>query len=332
MKANLEKFAFLFVLISIALLGMRGRGSTVSLGDQSDDISPVHAVTVVAETVLPEAKSSPITASVGMRERQAMGAADVFAAKASPAELKIKAEIAMIADLETGHVYFDKNSDRRWPIASISKLFTAEFALDQMSPDKRITITEQDEVTGGDLTRGLQASEQYTLDDLVRAMLVFSSNEAAEAMAKSFGRDEFLRGLNLLVENWGMTETHLADPTGLSSANQSTGKDLIVAAQEIYRMHPEIFEATRRPSVILVELNSGQAKAFANINAFAGQADFLGGKTGFTNDASGNLLSLFSYEKRPIFVLVMGSSDRFSETEKLISWFRKNYVLANPNP
>jgi len=73
---------------------------------------------------------------------------------------------------------------------------------------------------------------------------------------------------------------------------------------------------------------SSRPVAFSNINHFAGQADFLGGKTGYTDDAGGNLLSLFSYQKRPVLVLVMGASDRFGETRRLLQWFKNSYNLG----
>ena len=330
MKASLEKFVFLFVLMGIALLGLHKEDGRVFWGGEPASASPVQTAAVMTETVMPEAKSLPLAASTPIREKNTANLSPVFIKKLELPQPKIKAEVALLADLETGQVYYDKNSERRWPMASISKLLSAEFALDQIPADKRITITEQEfEITGGDLARGLRVSEQYTLEDLVHAMLIFSSNEAAEAIANSFGRDEFIKGLNLLAANWGMSETHLADPTGLSAANQSTARDLMIATQEIYQLRPEVLETTRQPNAILVELNSGKAQTFTNINSFAGDADFLGGKTGFTNDANGNLLSLFSFEKRPILVVVMGTPDRFGETQKLMDWFKKSHNLNN---
>ncbi|HEY4525888.1 MAG TPA: serine hydrolase [Candidatus Paceibacterota bacterium] len=330
MRTNLEKFIFIFVLMGIAFLGLHKDGGYGFWGGESASASPAQTLTTVAETVMPEARSTPGAANTPIRKDNIGSAQNVFVKKLDLPPPKVKAEIALVADLETGQIYYDKNSAKRWPMASISKLLSAEFALDQMQPDKRITITEQEfQITGGDLAKGLKVGEQYTLDDLIHAMLVFSSNEAAEAIASSFGRDDFIKGLNLLADNWGMADTYLSDPTGLAAANQSTARDLMISAQEIYRLRPEIFEMTRRPNIVLVELNSGKAQTFTNINTFAGVADFLGGKTGFTNEANGNLLSLFSFEKKPILVVVMGTPDRFGETRKFMDWFKKSYAIAN---
>jgi D-alanyl-D-alanine carboxypeptidase len=51
----------------------------------------------------------------------------------------------------------------------------------------------------------------------------------------------------------------------------------------------------------------------------------MGGKTGYTDEASGNLVSIFSYGRRAVMVIVLGTSDRFGETEKLITWFKNAF-------
>jgi D-alanyl-D-alanine carboxypeptidase len=64
-----------------------------------------------------------------------------------------------------------------------------------------------------------------------------------------------------------------------------------------------------------------------SINDFAGNADFIGGKTGYTDQADGNLLSIFEYGGRPIFIMVLGINDgvRFNATQQLYDWFKTNF-------
>lgn len=327
----MEKFVLIFFLIGIAFLGADKKTDQVVLGREFADASSVKEVAAVSEAILPEARSMPVAAENITGPGSASEPADVFIKQKDVPEPKLKVEAALVADLETGKFYFEKNSSLRWPIASITKIFSAELAMDQMPLDRRIDLSGGKLTVsgGGDISKeSAKISEQYSLEDLIHAMLIFSSNDAAEAIAQSYGRSDFIQGLNLLAENWGLSDTHFSDPTGLSAGNQSTPKDLLAATREIRKRRPEIFETTRKQQIFLVELNSGKTQAFGNINEFAGKPDFLGGKTGFTNEANGNLLSLFEYGKRPVLVLVLGTGDRFGETKKLIDWFEKSYAPA----
>jgi D-alanyl-D-alanine carboxypeptidase len=124
-----------------------------------------------------------------------------------------------------------------------------------------------------------------------------------------------------------MNDTHYDDPSGLSAGNESTPSDLLKLAQKIYTDYPQVLAITRNPEVTITELNTGKNVAVKSINNFAGRPDFIGGKTGYTDEASGNLLSIFRYEDRPVLVIVMGTSDdqRFNNTLALYDWFTANF-------
>lgn len=241
---------------------------------------------------------------------------------------RVAAEIAMVADLLTGETYFEKNSGRRWPIASITKLVAAAHATRTMPFDEKVTITEGD-VSAEDTTavRSIHAGETYAVRDLVSAMLVVSSNEAAEAIARVKGREAFLAGMNELVRSWGMYETYIADPAGLSPATQSTAEDLRIMAAKIYEEYADLYRITSSKKLAIAESGTRRRQMLANINAFAGDRGFVGGKTGYIDEAGSNLLSVFLHEKRPIFVLVLGAEDRFAASADLINWFRSSFTL-----
>jgi D-alanyl-D-alanine endopeptidase (penicillin-binding protein 7) len=239
----------------------------------------------------------------------------------------VAARAVLVADLETGETYVSHNPELRWPIASLTKLITAAEALREISLSTTITLGDAMIAHIGDTAlTGLTVGEAYRANDLVAAMMVFSSNEAAEALASFAGRDGFIQGMNQMVNGWGLTHTYFDDPTGLSAANQSTPRDLQAAVLHLYREYPEVFALTRKTSVVLAEQNSGTRVFYPTINEFAGRSDFLGGKTGFTDEAGGNLISLFAYENRPIIIVVLGSDDRFGATEALRSWFTRTYT------
>lgn len=236
----------------------------------------------------------------------------------------IAAQTALLADLESGEAYFELSPDRRWPVASVTKLMTAAVVFGRMNEDEVITLLEKDFPLASN-SNGVKAGERYRAGDLLAAMLVYSSNEAAEALSNAYGRELFMKSMNEKAKELGLRDTFFGDPTGLSATNQSTASNLRALLSYLYEYKQEILRITRRPSVTLTEAQSGASHTFSNINLFAGQVGFLGGKTGYTDEANGNLVSVFSHEARPIAVIVLGTSDRFGDTSRLITWFRNAY-------
>lgn len=237
---------------------------------------------------------------------------------------EVKAAAALVADIINGEKFFELHPEKRWPIASISKLISAAVVSKNFPMHESITMTQEDFFSGL-LENGLKGGDKYSIKDLLEAMLIKSSNNAAEALARFIGRNQFVAAMNKLATEWDLEETHLDDPTGLSSANQSTIWDLFLIAKKTYEGHIEIFRITQKELSIITELNSQKKVIINNINLFAGKDYFLGGKTGYTDEAGGNLLSVFSYKDKPVVIIVLGTDNRFGETEKLFEWFRRSY-------
>lgn len=233
---------------------------------------------------------------------------------------------AAIADIETGSILWSLNPDMRWPLASITKLMSAVVVSRNMPLNQSTTMAIAD--FPDDSSNDMKPGDNFTIGDLRSAMLVESNNEAANAIANFYGYGNFVAAMNAKAKEWGLGDTYYDGPIGLSAANQSTANNLVGLAKHIYAQYPEVFQLTKTKSVDIAELNSGRKIAVNNINFFAGEDDFLGGKTGYTDEAHGNLLSLFSYKKRPILVIVLGTDDRFGDTTKLLSWFEDNFVPA----
>ncbi len=241
----------------------------------------------------------------------------------------VNAKSALLADLLTGETYFTFNPDQRWPLASITKLVTAGLTMKYNDLSQLVTLGDRDFlITENENPKYLKAGDSYSIKDLFKIMLLQSSNEAAEALANIKDHNEFIANMNVLVKEWGLTSTYFSDPSGLSAANQSTANDLLKISRIIYEQYPYVFRATQFQKLLVTELNSGRRQTILNINIFAGQSDFSGGKTGYTEEAGGNLLSVFSYRGRPIVIVILGTDDRFGETEKLLEWFKDSFALS----
>ncbi len=244
--------------------------------------------------------------------------------KSDAAQPDLKAKIAAAWDLDSGTELFSLNSQSLWPIASLTKLMTAVITIENVGQNKYIPITEKAWATES-IAGGFQVGEIYQAGDLLKALLVVSSNDAAAAIAEFYGESNFLDAMQKKAASLGMAQTTFTDPTGLSFLNQSNVYDLKKLIQYILRNHPEILETTKQVRVELLEINSGHKRTLTNINYFAGREDFGGGKTGFIDASGSNLVSIFNYKGRQLLIIFFGVEDRFAETELLYNWIKNSY-------
>lgn len=244
---------------------------------------------------------------------------------------------ALVKELGSQENIFSYRPRARWPIASITKLMTAVVALDELAPNTLITISQEAVDTEGEAGL-LKVGEKYSVTDLIKAMLLVSSNDSAVALAQAYekkelGAEKYEQALSktaLFVSKMqdrarilGMEETYFGDPSGLSMVNQSVVGDLAVLLNHIQTTYPTILEIARQKQVSILDQKRMARRTLISINQFAGQKDFLGGKTGFTDEAGQNLVSIFSYNGKKYVIAVLGTEDRFGETTKLYDWLKK---------
>ncbi len=226
---------------------------------------------------------------------------------------EVKAVTAFAKELFGAQVFFEKNTHQQWPIASLTKLMTATVALERIGANTEVTVSENAVATEG-IAGNLIVGKLYPVRDLINVLVGVSSNDAAAALAEFYGSKRFMAAMNSKAGSIGMLETVFADPTGLTSLNQSNIYDLEKLVRYVFNNHPEIFTASRQTQIKI----GGQV--FKNINVFAGRPDFLGGKTGFIDEASGNLISIFNINDQPVLIIVLGSEDRFGDTQKIYDY------------
>lgn len=228
-----------------------------------------------------------------------------------PESFKAKAAVAKILGEKNQILGWDIN--QRWPIASLTKLMTAAIAAEKLPASQKIIFNDKIIATEGN-AGGFRTGEVFLVFDLIKALMSVSSNDAAMALAEFYGYQEFINAMQLKAADLGMRNTTLFDPTGLSFLNQSTIADLEKLVNYVFSRYPEIFQISRQPKVII-----GGNRQLLNINELAGEKNFIGGKTGFTDDANGNLISLFKDSSgETILIIVLGTDDRFGETRKLL--------------
>ena len=314
-----EKFIFLFVVIGAIFFARFAYPSISGVPSITTDGVPQTAdaeqtVTAPPTLVLPQTSLNGAGAAVIGNDNTPIDASiPTFSSQAY-----------MVADLVTGKILAGSNVAKRWPTASLTKLMTATLVIDQLTPTTTITISPQMFAADPD-EKTLVIGGTYTVGDLLHLLLMPSSNVAAQAMADYIGQTPFMNEMNQRATTWGMTNTYFADPSGISAANQSTANDLLILAQHVYQNYPQILALTNTPATTITELNSGKKITVRSINIFAGTPGFIGGKTGNTEQADANLLSLFSYNGDPVLITVLGApSLPFQDTTALYAWYKNN--------
>ncbi len=225
----------------------------------------------------------------------------------------IGAKAFIIADVITGDVYMERRADSRLPIASVTKLMTADIADDVLLPTRAVLVS----------ARGAR----YTARDLFYPLFLRSDNRVAESLAAAYGTRAFLERMNTKAHLLGMRSTSFEDASGISASNRSSATDLFKFASYLYEKKKHLLEISHAERAE-VKSTQGTRWTMASNNRFATDASFLGGKLGFTDAARQTGLSLFEVEiegeARVIGVVILGSNDWKSDTRALLSWFARS--------
>lgn len=238
----------------------------------------------------------------------------------------ITAESYIVGNLQTGELYLKNNTEKIFPIASLSKLFTALAVVHFLDKENKITINKSMLDTFGDAGHLIEG-EKYTNEELLYPLLLESSNDAAEAFAQSFGYDKFIDLMNSLAKEIGMDSTSFKDASGLSPSNVSNSNDLFILARYIYNNEKKLLDITKQKEMILATTTDHGYHQFISINPFVPYEPFIGGKTGRTNEAKESMISLFNYRVNtissstiPVAVVILRSDfgEREIDTEKIL--------------
>lgn len=250
---------------------------------------------------------------------------------------KIAARSFILADMDSDVVFAQKNGTTIFPIASITKLLTALVAKEELAASTTISITESDrrasQGTPGSITR----DESFSLADSLYPLLTESNNSVAYALARAAGTEEFMRAMRAKAAEIGMTLTTLADPSGISEHNAASALDIYLLTRHLYAEAPD-FLAMTRATDMHIAATSGRTYSFSNFNVFSGRDQFVGGKTGYTDEARQTMTTVFkvpienSTATATIGIIVLGSDDRKRDTEALLRWFTSAAQLATTTP
>jgi D-alanyl-D-alanine endopeptidase (penicillin-binding protein 7) len=232
-----------------------------------------------------------------------------------PGTTGLRTSVAYVQDLNTSTVLFSKNEDTVRPIASISKLMTALVVLDANQPlDQLLQISEQDIDRLRRTTSRLPIGTKLKRSDMLHLALMASENRAAHALGRYYpgGMSEFVKAMNEKARELGMMHTHFVEPTGLSSDNVSSPRDLVRLLRAAGQ-RPLINRYTT-DSKYSVDIGWGRLRTFRNTNTLVNNADWgiTISKTGFINEAGKCLVMLARLEGREIAIVLLASRSKHS--------------------
>jgi serine-type D-Ala-D-Ala carboxypeptidase (penicillin-binding protein 5/6) len=253
------------------------------------------------------------------------------AAAAPPPE--VGAPAAVVVDAHTGEPIWGKRAGDRRAIASTTKLMTVLVTLARTNPDDVFTAPPY-AAAAIESKIDLRAGEQMTVRDLVRATMLPSANDAANALAVNVGgsREEFVQLMNARARALGLGDTHYSTPVGLDDpGNYSTANDLAALTVRLLR-NRTFARIVDMPSA---RLRSGaRERVVLNRNLLVRRYPFVDGvKTGHTQQAGYVLVGSASRRGAQVVSVVLGASSesaRDADSLALLRWGVRQFRRATP--
>ena len=242
-------------------------------------------------------------------------------------ELSLNCRAACLMDQDSGTILYEKNADQQMPIASITKVMTLLLTFEavhdgRLTLDTPVTASEHASRMGGSQI-WLEPGEQFTLDEMIRAICVSSANDAAVAVAELLGGSEqgFVQKMNDRAARLGMEHTAFRNACGLDTEGHlSTARDVAVMSRTILTTCPEVLHYT---GIWTDSLRGGQTQ-LVNTNKLLRRYNGITGlKTGTTSGAGVCISASASRDGLDLIAVVLGapsSKDRFEAATALLDY------------
>ena len=246
---------------------------------------------------------------------------------AAQPDLTLNCRAVCLIDQDTGTVLYEKNADQQMPIASITKVMTLLLTFEaihdgRLTLDTLVPVSEHAYHMGGSQI-WLEPGEQFTLDEMIKAICVSSANDAAVAVAELVGGSEqgFVQMMNDRAAELGMTNTTFHNACGLDTEGHlSTAQDVAIMSRQILTTCPEVLHYTG----IWTDTLRGGATQLVNTNKLLRRYNGITGlKTGTTGGAGVCISASATRDGLNLIAVVLGapsSKDRFEAATTLLDY------------
>ena len=267
---------------------------------------------------------------LGMLPVSAMAAAPEAAGKS-----------ALLMDVATGTVLYEKNAHEALAPASVTKVMTMLLIMEAIDSgcigwNDTVTASEAAAAKGGSQVY-LKVGETMTVEEMVKSIAVSSANDCACAMAEHIAGSEgaFVEKMNAKAMALGMQDTHFVNCTGLDDSedakdHKTSAYDIALMSRELLKNHPDI----KRYTTIWMDTVRGGAFGLSNTNKLVRFYNGATGlKTGFTSGAGYCLSASAQREGMELIAVVMGcetSAERFSTCKALLDYGFASYAVVTP--
>ena len=254
-----------------------------------------------------------------------------------PSQLHLASGSALLIDLQTNKVVYENNADHVVPIASVTKLMTGMVVLDAKQSMSEVISVDISQTKGmkGVFSR-VKLGSELNRKDMLLITLMSSENRAAASLAHHYpgGYSAFIAAMNAKAKALGMTHTRYVEPTGLSTNNVSSARDLsklLVAAQH----YPLLSELSTTREKTVAFRKPSYTLGFHNTDHLINKDDWdiKITKTGFTNKAGHCLVLVTRMGGRPVAMVILdafGKYTHFADASRLRKWVETGKSSAPP--
>nr|WP_305033881.1 D-alanyl-D-alanine carboxypeptidase family protein [Ammoniphilus sp. YIM 78166] len=248
-------------------------------------------------------------------------------AQESGVDLAPNAKSAILVEVDTGTVIYEKNSHEKLPPASITKVMTMLLIMEaidrgELKLTDKVRTSEYAASMGGSQIF-LEPGEMMSVEEMIKGIAIASGNDASVAMAEHLGGTEqgFVTKMNQRVKELGLQNTNFANTNGLPAENHySTAHDIAMMSRELLK-HEQI---TKYTSLYQDYLRKDSSKPFWLVNTnklvrFYPGADGL--KTGYTSEAKYCLTATAKRDNMRVVAVVMGEPDSKTRNKEITSMF-----------
>ena len=260
---------------------------------------------------------------------------------AAAVDLNLNAKSALLMDVATGTVLYEKECHERLAPASVTKIMTMLLIMEALDSGK-IRLTDQVTASEAAAAKGgsqiyLKVGENMPVSDMLKSIAVSSANDCACAMAELLAGSEsaFVEQMNQRAAELGMADTHFVNCTGLDdspeAANHRTSAyDIALMSRELLKNHPDI----KKYTTIWMDTVRDGAFGLSNTNKLIRfYSGATGLKTGFTSGAGYCLSATAKREGMELIAVVMGcesSQKRTADCKALLDYGFATYSVVRP--
>lgn len=233
----------------------------------------------------------------------------------------VRGESAILVNIDDGRVIYERNADERRSVASTTKIMTGILAL-ELLPLNTMVKASVKATDAGESEIWLEPGEELSAEDLMKALLVRSANDAAVALAEaaSGSLDAFVGAMNAKAVELGLTNTHFANPHGLEAKDHySSARDLATLAR--YAMQDEEFrKLVATEKVTIPWPGRPYDRVLESRNSLVGSVQFITGvKTGYTAKAGFCLVGSGARDGVSLVSVILGEDTKAAVNDDTVS-------------